>query len=86
MQITEDPALERVFDAIRAHVIDVLPDVDPSEITAERSLADLGANSIDRADIVAMTQEDLGISVPVTEFAEVTDVGSLAVLLRRHLP
>ena len=32
-----------------------------------------------------MTMEDLGMSVPVGEFREVSDIGSLARLLRRHV-
>lgn len=49
------------------------------------SLTDLGANSIDRVDVVTMTMDALGISLSVTEFTDVHDIGSLARLLRGHL-
>ena len=74
-----------VLTAIRRSVLEVLPDLDPELVTEDRSLSELGANSIDRADVVTMTMEDLGVSVPVGEFQEVHDIGSLARLLRRHV-
>lgn len=81
-----DPELARVLARIRENLLAVVPEVDPAAIVPDQDLATLGANSIDRADIVAMTMEDLGVAVPVTEFAEVRNVGTLAALLRRHLP
>ena len=39
----------------------------------------------DRVDVVTMTMDDLGVTVPVVEFREVHDIGTLARLLRRHV-
>ncbi|MFC8870533.1 phosphopantetheine-binding protein [Streptomyces sp. NPDC057148] len=80
------PLTERspLFETIRRNVLVVVPDLDPSEITIDRSLSDLGCNSVDRADVVTMTMEDLGIQVPVAEFAAVHDLRSLTALLERH--
>jgi len=77
----EDP----VMAAIRRSVAAVMPDVDPGSVTPGRSLAELGCNSVDRVDVVAMTMDELGVAVPVPAFAEVRDIGTLAELLRRHL-
>jgi polyketide biosynthesis acyl carrier protein len=78
---TADPVLA----AIRRAVLVVLPDLDPALVAPPRSLTDLGCNSVDRADVVAMTMEDLGVSVPVGEFAQVGDLATLAEVLRGHL-
>ena len=75
-----------VMEAIRRSVLEVLPELEPSQVTEEVSLTDLGANSIDRTEVVTMTMDDLGVSVPVGEFHDVRDIGSLARLLRRHAP
>jgi polyketide biosynthesis acyl carrier protein len=75
---------DHVMAAIRDSVRQVLPDVLPEQVTEERSLTELGANSIDRTDVVVMTIDRLGISVPVGEFSDVHDIGSLAALLRRY--
>ncbi|WP_093803772.1 phosphopantetheine-binding protein [Streptomyces sp. Wb2n-11] len=77
---------DAVLTAIRSSVLVVLPDIEPERVTEEVSLTDLGANSIDRVDVVTMTMDTLGISLSVTEFTDVHDIGSLARLLRRHTP
>ncbi|WP_433498357.1 phosphopantetheine-binding protein [Sphaerimonospora sp. CA-214678] len=75
-----------ILAAIRRNVLELLPDVEPELVTEDRSLTDLGCNSIDRAEVVSMTMEDLGVSVPVREFADVHDIGALAAVLRKHAP
>ncbi|MGW0551024.1 phosphopantetheine-binding protein [Streptomyces altiplanensis] len=77
---------DAVLTAIRSSVLVVLPEIEPERVTEEVSLTDLGANSIDRVDVVTMTMDTLGISLSVTEFTDVHDIGSLARLLRRHTP
>ncbi|MET9969785.1 phosphopantetheine-binding protein [Streptomyces sp. NPDC059862] len=77
---------DAVLSAIRSSVRVVLPEVDPDLVTEDVSLTDLGANSIDRVDVVTMAMDALGISLSVTEFTDVHDIGSLARLLRRHTP
>ncbi len=77
---------DAVLTAIRSSVLVVLPEIEPEQVTEEVSLTDLGANSIDRVDVVTMTMDTLGISLSVTEFTDVHDIGSLARLLRRHTP
>lgn len=77
---------DAVLSAIRSSVRVVLPEVDPALVTEDVSLTDLGANSIDRVDVVTMAMDTLGISLSVTEFTDVHDIGSLARLLRRHTP
>jgi polyketide biosynthesis 3-hydroxy-3-methylglutaryl-CoA synthase-like enzyme PksG len=78
------PADDPILAAIRRSLRQVLPDVDPSLVRSGRSLTDLGCNSVDRADVVALTMEDLDLSVPVGEFADVRDIDGLVGVLRRH--
>lgn len=78
---TEDSVLE----VIRRNLLVVLPDLDPAAVTPRRSLAELGCNSVDRADVVAMTMEELNVRIPITEFAEVQDLRSLVGLMCRHV-
>ena len=44
-------------------------------------LKDLGADSVARADIYALTMESLGLDLPLVAFASVADVGGLVDLL-----
>jgi polyketide biosynthesis acyl carrier protein len=71
-----------IFATITKNILEILPDVQSDLITPEQSLADLGANSIDRVDIVTQTLEDLEIEVPLDELQTVYNLQSLADLLR----
>jgi polyketide biosynthesis acyl carrier protein len=86
MRTTEDPKLNAIVAIIRASAVEIVPEIDPDDVQPHHSLAELGCNSIDRADIMAMTMEELGVAVPITELADLRDVGALAQVLRRHLP
>jgi polyketide biosynthesis acyl carrier protein len=78
--LTEEAALE----VIRRCVAAVVPEIPPATVTPERTLAELGCNSIDRADVVVMAMAELGVTVPVPEFGRDLDVGAIVALLRRH--
>ena len=51
---------EEIFSVLRAHVAEIMG-LEESEFVIEDSLKDLGANSIDRMDIIVETMEELGI-------------------------
>ena len=74
-----------VFEVVRRNTLEVLPEVPADLVRIDGTLTDLGANSIDRADIVTLSMEALGITVPIREFQAVRDIQSLVDLLRRHL-
>lgn len=73
-----------VFDTIRACVVEVLPDVPADQVTPETSLRDLGANSLDRADIAVSAMHRLGVSISSAELSGLPNVGALAELLRKR--
>lgn len=73
-----------IFEAVRRNLGVVVYDLDTSTVTLDHSLADLGCNSIDRAEVVTLTMEDMGIYVPVMEFQQTRDIRSLVALLARH--
>nr|ASV46893.1 hypothetical protein [uncultured bacterium] len=75
----------RVLRVIAANVAEIMPNVDASAVSIDGRLADYGCNSIDRADIVWKTLEDLQLEIPVVEFSGVSDIRGLTELLCRHL-
>jgi polyketide biosynthesis acyl carrier protein len=78
------PVSQDVFTTVRRNVVTVLPDLDPELVTPDRSLTDLGCNSVDRADIVTMSMQDLDLAVPVSAFQQVQSIGGLVALLERY--
>jgi polyketide biosynthesis acyl carrier protein len=72
-----------ILAAVRESILQVLPELAGEQVAMDGTLADLGCNSIDRADVVVMTMERLRIAVPVAEFRSVNDIRSLVGVLQR---
>lgn len=75
---------EHVFEVVKNVVMEVLPDVKPEEISMERSLKELGANSIDRMEVVTMSMEELDLKIPLMSFAQVSNIEGLVDVLTEH--
>jgi polyketide biosynthesis acyl carrier protein len=70
-----------VFDLIVEHTREVIPELDGHRFEFSDSLHDLGANSIDRAEIIMMTLESLSVRIPLVELADAKNLGELADLI-----
>jgi polyketide biosynthesis acyl carrier protein len=75
---------QRIFETMRSKAQEVVPELIGADFTADRTLVELGCNSIDRAEIVQLTQEELGIVVPVNEFGQGRDIGTLVETMRKY--
>ena len=74
-------APSEVFNVIVNHTKEVLPDLENHAFNADDSLRELGANSIDRSEIIMMTMESLSIRIPMIELAAAQNIGDLAAIL-----
>ncbi len=57
----------------------------PGGIPAQASLAELGAHSVDRAELAAAAMERLDVAVPLTELAGVANIDGLIAVLTLHM-
>ncbi|MCX4530636.1 acyl carrier protein [Streptomyces sp. NPDC002596] len=71
--MTRDEMRSLVHEAIT----DILPSVAPERITDAAHLRDLGADSVDRVEIIISLQDRLGIDRPMAEFSDIPDIGAL---------
>jgi polyketide biosynthesis acyl carrier protein len=74
-----------LLDLIARHTREILPGLDSHQFTAADRLADLGANSVDRAEIAMLVQESLSISVARVELFGPKNIGELADLFLQKL-
>ncbi len=74
-----------ILDLIAQHSRDILPGLDAHPFVATDRLVDLGANSIDRAEIAMLVQESLGLTVSRVELYGPKNIGELADLLLAKL-
>ncbi|MFE7242345.1 phosphopantetheine-binding protein [Streptomyces sp. NPDC057580] len=76
---------EYILTTIRRRAAEVVPTTgDGAPLSADSSLAAAGCNSIDRAEILALVMEDLGVVVPLDEFERSLTLGQVAALMRKH--
>lgn len=73
-----------VLSVVLSQLGKVLPGVPLDHVDPSRSMADLGASSLDRMDVVVASQGELGILVPASQFADVTDIAGLVEVLHAH--
>ncbi|MFC0498028.1 acyl carrier protein [Streptomyces mutabilis] len=72
---------DQIFQTLKEVFVDVVPEVEIDRITLQDSMRDLGANSIDRAEIITETMEQLDIAVPMVSFAEARNIGDIVAVL-----
>lgn len=66
-----------VFQVVKKVTLEVLPFLPPEKVTIEKSLKDLGANSIDRMEVVTRSLEMLELNIPLVEFGKVRNLREL---------
>ncbi|AJW94424.1 acyl carrier protein [Burkholderia gladioli] len=76
---------DAIFDVLVGHTREILPELGDRQIRSEDRLADLGANSVDRAEIVMLTLESLSLRLPLVETSGPNNLGELADLLHARL-
>jgi len=75
---------EQVFEVVKAKILEVLGDgVPPAGIRREVSLRDLGANSLDRVEVVSLSMQALSLRFPVSELRKVSSIGELVEALHQ---
>lgn len=72
---------QQIFEIIVNHTREVVPELEAHTFQQTDSLRALGANSVDRADIIMMTLESLSLSIPLNELASAANIGELAGLI-----
>ncbi|MFB6479545.1 phosphopantetheine-binding protein [Streptomyces virginiae] len=76
---------DEIFAVVRRNLLDVIPELTEAQITLDHSMRELGANSIDRMDVVIATQDDLGVRVPAEQLTRANDLRSLVAVLSEHV-
>lgn len=78
---TKQRAWTVLIDAIQR----ILPDVNQDQLQPQNSLRMLGADSMDRAEIIISVIETLNLKLPLSYFAAAKNLGDLADLLAAQL-
>jgi polyketide biosynthesis acyl carrier protein len=74
-----------IFEIVVRSARDVIPTLSDQRIAPHDSLQALGANSLDRSEIVMMTLEALQLGLPLATTARAKNIGELVNLLHESL-
>jgi polyketide biosynthesis acyl carrier protein len=74
-----------VLELIAKFTREILPGLEAHQFVESDRLADLGANSVDRAEISMMVQESMSLVVPRVELFGPKNIGELAELFLSKL-
>ncbi len=75
------PSKEAIIDIVKEHLMDNLEEMDDAEFDPDKSMKDMGANSLDIVEVVSCTMRDLKVKVPRSELGKLENVTQLVDLL-----
>jgi len=75
---------EKIFSILKKTVCDIMTGLEESHVQMQESLKNLGTNSLDRADILMQTMEELDVKIPMIEFASSQNIADIVDVFTRH--
>jgi len=68
---------EEIFEVVKKSIMSILKNISSDDITIEKSLKELGGDSIDRVEIMTVAIENLAIKIPLVELGRAKDIRGL---------
>lgn len=72
---------EEILGVVKKHLMDILEDIEEEEIDPDRSMKDLGANSLDIVEVVSCSMRELKVKVPRSELNKLENITQLVDML-----
>ncbi len=79
-----DVSREAIDRAVREVITAILPAVSPDAIVGNKHLRDLGADSVDRVEIILMLLDRLHLDEPMSSFSGLPDIDGLVAFLHER--
>ncbi len=74
---------EHVLEVVKRHLVDTIEELEGVEIDPDRSMKDLGANSLDIVEVVSCSMRELKVKVPRSELNSLENINQLVELLHK---
>ena len=76
---------EDIFAIIKRYLCEIVEEIDPNTVSAEKSMKDLGASSLDIVEVVSCTMRELRVRIPRGELSKLKDIGGLVEMLQTEV-
>lgn len=74
-----------IFMVIKQNIIDVVPELASRNITVNDTLRELGANSVDRAEILVKSLSAFKLKASLVDFAQAKNIDELVAIFSKKL-
>lgn len=71
----------KVITLIKNNLVEIIPELEQNDIPVDETFTELGANSVDRGELITITLERLNLNIPRIEFADAQTITDLADLI-----
>lgn len=78
--------VKNIFKLIVAHTREVVPELEGHDFKRSDSLKELGADSVDRSEILIKTMESLSLNIPAVALYGPKNLGELAEVIYEKQP
>jgi acyl carrier protein len=72
---------DHIYSVVKKHLMQTVDGLSDADIGLDKSMKELGANSLDIVEIVSVSMRELKVKVPRSELSKLTDIGGLVDLL-----
>lgn len=79
--MTDRTAITR---AVTEAVVEIVPGVDPADVVGHKHLRDLGADSVDRVEIILAVLDRLSLDEPLSSFTDLPHVAAMVDFLHER--
>ncbi len=74
---------DHVLSVVTKNLVDAVDGLSPEAIDPQKSMKEMGANSLDIVEVVSTSMRELRIKIPRSELAKLTNIDGLVDLLVR---
>ncbi len=74
---------DHVLSVVKKNLVDAVEGLTPEAVDTQKSMKELGANSLDIVEVVSTSMRELRIKIPRSELARLTNIDGLVDLLVR---
>ncbi len=74
-----------IVNLIRENLLEIIPELTEETVSNDTTLVDLGANSLDRGELITLTLEKLDLDISRIEFVGAQNINELADLITEKL-
>ncbi|AJQ95106.1 acyl carrier protein [Gynuella sunshinyii] len=78
-------SVNEIFEILVKYTKEVVPSLQDHIFSLDDSMRELGANSVDRSEIIMLTLEELSLNLSLLKLSSAQNLGELATVIRENM-